>query len=208
MKPHGRLWKWLTVVIHESRPFGPMLLFVAFPTLLFGLLRLFPWLFSLVLGLGILLAILFVGYTLKYRRENTPLVGASLPTVFGPVLAFTFIVRFDSPLSQTLLKGGTDLVQLAFFFASLAGLAASIYAKLSQHSGQGKETALNLLTFSVFLLLGFLLFFYNKNFAPMHEFPNNSGILDLIKPPDLSPLTVSRLILTLYALAVSTWPQR
>jgi len=196
-------------VVTRMIAFIPVILFVVLPLLLLMLYIFCPQLTLVIFVVGAILAGGFFYYILKYRRENTPFFGASIPTVFGNLITFWFIrVTGAAELDIAIQKGGGELIQLAFFFAGVINLCTSIYQKLGEPSGDWGEKILLKVSFLLFVFFVIMIIGYQENFAPPQPISViDSDFLEWLKPHGYSPLFLCRTMLTLYAILVATWPR-
>lgn len=175
-----------------------MVLFYVFPS---------PIAAIVIAALGVLLFAAFGLYLLLLRRQESGSLGSSIPTLFGPLLAYAF-VKFRSPTLWDLLenKHGDVLIQLAFFWAGVLGLIVYHMTTIRTLSSSGVSERHSMRANVSFLfIVGLLLITaFAPDFAPIGG-AGGPTILGLEAPP-LTPLTVARFVLTLWSVILATWP--
>lgn len=200
----------------ERRPSMPLFVFVGVPVALvvvfFTWQSWWSWLFCLALGAVIFLAFLVYLFTVKREEEGS--LGASIPTIFGP-LATNLFVQNRSPDLWIVLDqyGGDRLIQIAFLFAGVIGLVVYQITGLREVTSESAEPEFArrrsaartplLLSFVVIVTILTILTMV-PDFAPAKK---SAATVFGIESPVLTPLTVCRIILALLSVALATLPK-
>ena len=159
---------------------------------------------SVITGACVLLV--YIAFLLWKRRSELAAVVAVIPNVFGPLLTTLYVehqvwVDPSAPsvpnLKDVLHSNGDLLIQMAFYFASLLGMA--LY--LTQRIFAKKIEAKDIVSWLVFLAIVLSMITLNRDFF-FKVWVVGTGFF-----PSVTPFFITRLLIALNAVALSTWPQ-
>lgn len=191
--------------INLTSSFLPLLLFVIGGLAIFAALYLEPPTPKIAAVAGFILMVFLVLFLFLYRTTDRVSIGAFFPAIVGPLLTNLYVYRRAPKTLVDLLDGGGDqLIQIAFFFASLFGAIAYMFVLFREEEGahRSKKQILYVL-FLVAVLL--ILVFWGLTEDVKHEGP--PIFLD-IRAPRVTILTLCRLALALQALVIALWPKQ
>lgn len=155
----------------------------------------------------------FLIYLFGFKRSEGGSLGASIPTIFGPLVTNIFVKNRLPELWVVLDKqGGDRLIQIAFLFAGLIGLVVYLFSGLREVTSDSTEPEFNrrrtsarmpmtLVLVAVIALFSILM--VSPDFAPPKE--SVAKVLG-IESPVLTPLTACRIILALLSVTLASLP--
>ena len=190
---------WLPRVAFVYLPIALLILFYAVqgPT----------WISNSIIIIGIILCILFVVYLYKVRPSDLSALASIVPSTFGPMAASQYILAQAPALRTILDNGGSNIVQLAFFFSSWLGLASYLLlAGTTPAFSEAKKLPINLISLGWFIVLVIALFIM---FSPAKSIiaPSEGPVIGMgFRAPGLSLLLVGRALITIFSLILATSP--
>lgn len=154
-------------------------------------------------AVAMILSVLFVVFIMQYRSGDRASLGATGPAIVGPILAHIYVQTRAPSLKPLLAGGGDQLIQIAFFFASLIGAVVYMFVMFGEESAPHRTKKLG----GYFGVLCLILFALSMVNLTDNIKPAGPPIAFGIEAPPVTILTLCRIGLVVLSLFVALWPK-